>query len=260
MKFSIHKLVLIASSLLSSVSCYINAVCNTGKNVVLKKFTTDTTDLFNKLKEVISCWEMYAKPRFNSSSEYLEYRNCISDLSIPESYDKIIASLYKYNFNTRSEFRNVIKSATKKICSDIENSHAYELDDITRKTYRVAGKFPFGDFKKSSKSILIRRVRNNTGIRSKATGKNKAVYSRGNKTVYNGSKFSSSGSGISQNNYTKFIVCGILIIIILGFIIFINFLRINRNVVPDKLISEIHIEKDAPPVILNEFAPPPYTK
>jgi len=233
--FSINKLVLFVSSLLSSVSCYITAECITGKQVVLKKFTTDTTELFKKLAEIKSCGEMYAKPRFHSSFEYIEYRKCISNLLIPESYEKNISSFYDYNFNNGNRFRYAIKFAARKVCSDIENSHVHEVDDIKRKIYKVYGKCPYEDIKKFSKSF------------------------RDNRTAYNGS-----------SKTILFIVGGVLIMIILMFSIYFIFIRINGNTNHDEPLSKIHIKKDIDmyhdtqptadkhPVTLNEADPPPY--
>lgn len=222
---------------LSSVSCSITAECNTAKKAVLKKFTADTTELFEKLPNIKSCGVKYTKASgLYSTFDTIGYKNCITDLEIPESYEIHIAKLDSYNFDSYIDFRNAIKNATTMVCYEFNNAHFYDRNGITRKTYKVTGNFSANDFKEGSSEI-----RNGTGSHSYAP----------------------------QNITYLFIIGGFLIFIIILFTIFTNCLMSDS----DKLLPEVYIIRNYqaknvyPDIVCHnshnddiQKAPPPYNQ
>lgn len=217
MKFSINNLALCLSFLLSSrITCSISAECRTGKSVVLENFTADTTELFTKIPEIKSCGDQYL---VSPTRDHDGYKNCITRIGLPENYEPVIANLSSFDFKNDIDFRNSIKSAATKICFDLEFENFGSRDDITIKAYKVTGVYTNGQLNNISRP--------------------KTPNSESISDIH--SNFQSS-----FQTTVLYMFGGFVIMVALIFSIVFICIRLNRDVLPDKHVAEIHIKRDEP--------------
>lgn len=246
----------------TSAYCSINVECQTSKTVVLEKFTEETTELFKKLPEIQSCGKEHLSSTGFYPFDYNGYKNCISHLGLPEEYESKIANFLSSAFNNNIDFRESIKYAAFKVCSDLNFDNFTVSNDIPFKSYKVTGLYSSDDFKKPSKS-----------------SGNYKPFSSNNEPPSN--LKSATDYSVPIILFIGFFGCIILLSAIIA-----GFIKFNRKNIPDKLrdgsesAAQINIYPDhypnaaqpaghghtqtqsIPPILSlsssNEAAPPPY--
>lgn len=229
MNLSTLVLSLSSAFLLSSVSASVSAECRTGKKVVLDQFTSDTNEVFEKLADIKDCGERNTS--VFSHMDYGSYKNCISRLNLPRSYENRIADLMVLHFSNEYEFRKAISSAADSACFDIKFEHFQGRDDITKKTYRI-------------NSMILPKKKNKD-----SNNESTKPYS----SISVSSNSSSSSMFNSFGNIVILMLVGFIVVSLLIFGMVFLFAKWGKDNLPNKFVSEVHIKRD--PISSNDSNP-----
>lgn len=151
--------------------------------------------------------------------DYNGYKNCISRLGLPEKYEAKIAKFSSFDFENEFDFRKSIKSAASGFCQDLEFDNFGSRDDIHKKAYIVTGVYSEGQFKNSSSPKMPN---------SKSSSDIHSEFQSGFQTTI------------------LYIFGGFLVMAVVMLSIFFICVRLNRDIIPDKHVAEIHIKRDVP--------------